>query len=97
MRNTLINPPYSVDPSDNLVNDVLLLLESKHGFNSDSDTGVDLIQRFRELTLNDEYSSRDILFKLLSQYNQSLNKLLDKHEQSETEVVKRNLKTRTIN
>lgn len=81
MRNESINPSHSTnDPSKALIDDVLEVMNSDEGFDGDSDTGLDLIQRFRELTRNDQYSSREIVFDMLHAYNRCVNRLCDKYE-----------------
>lgn len=77
-----INPPFGYDPSQLLVNDVNAALESKEGFNLDSDAGLQLVQRFRELTMKGECSPNQLALKLLSNMNDNLNKICDKYEAS---------------
>lgn len=68
--------------SDELIKEVLTVLESDKAFDSDSDAGLDLIQKFRELTLRGQQSPRDIAMRLLFQYCSSIHVMCDQYEHS---------------
>lgn len=80
MRNIYSNPPYSADSSKGLIKDIQTALNSDRGFDQDSDVGLDIMQKFQEVTRNPKVSTQGIVIQMLKACSQSLNELCDKHE-----------------
>jgi hypothetical protein len=82
LSNTTLQNSTDDSCTNELLEEIVHALESKQGFVADSEVGMILIQKCRVVTMEEEYSPRDLLMKVMTIHFQNLNKIFDQHEQS---------------
>lgn len=91
MRNIYSNPPYSADSSETLIKDIQTALNSDRGFDQDSDVGLDIMQKFQEITRKQKVSYQDMVIQMLKACSQSMNELCDKYESTLEDIQQETL------